>query len=317
MNRCMTLKPAVRHFLKCAKATVSPATWRLYKHYLNRFLAWAGDIPLSSITPARLLSFSTKYHPCGVVQRLMSWAKIEARFIAINPVEGMRKIRQGHRRRILSRVERVRLLRGCKPAFRVFALALVETIGRPREVRAVRWGDIRTSGSPTFAAADLAAGRAFFWFDVFKGQSLRSDRFAVRVMPISPRLGRSLVRLWGAGQPLHRVIFRNTRGKAWTVNAVRCQFRRLRDRVGLGVDLRGENVVAYSLRHTAATDAVGAGVKGFTLAELMGHSDIRMTQRYVHLRPEHLLEAMRAIGTWKQGASAKKDRLRSLRNAPE
>jgi len=308
---------AVEQFLDAARGTVSPSTLQLYKHYLAGFKRFAGNPPLAKVTPAFVLRFSVKYHPVGVVQRLFSWATNEARILGRNPIAGMRRVRNGHRRRILDPVELARLLRASRPAFRRFAVAMLETIARPREMREVRWGEVRTSGSPSFAVGDLVAGRAFFSIDRFKGQTLRRDRYAVRVIPISPRLGRLLVRLWGAGQADTCFIFLNTCNRPWTKNAVRCQFRRLRVRAGLAADLAGENVVAYSLRHTSATGAVGAGVKGFTLAELMGHSDIRMTQRYVHLRPDHLLDAMERIAAWKQGRRVKNDRLGSLRRSPD
>lgn len=313
----ITVRKAVELFLDAAAPVVSPRTLALYRHYLQRYVAVAGGADLRQITPAKLLSWSTKYHPLGCVQRLYAWATVEARLLKVNPIAGMRRRRNGHRRRILSRGERVQLLRACRPAMRALAVALVESIARPREMREVRWGEIRTSGSPAWSPADLVAGAAFFSIDKFKGQEMRRDRFAVRVIPISPRLGRLLVRLWGDGRDLAAEVFRNTLGAAWTVNAVRCQFRRLRVRAGLSIDVAGEEVVAYSLRHTSATDAVGAGIRGFTLAELMGHSDIRMTQRYVHLRPEHLLDAMRRLADWKQRRRPKNDRPGSRRSSPD
>lgn len=308
---------AVEQFLKASAVTASPRTVALYEHYLGRFKDWAGNIKMKDVSPAMLRSFSGKYHPVSIVQRLFSWAKSEGNLIDRNPIERMRKVRNGHRRRVLSSAEAVRLLRACRPAFRRFAVAMLQSIARPREIREVRWGEIRTSGSPAFTAGDLVAGRCFFWIDRFKGQALRRDKYAVRVIPISPRLGRLLVRLWGDGHAADMVIFRNRLDRPWTINAVRCQFRRLRVRARLSIDLAGEQVVAYSLRHTSATDAVGAGVKGFTLAELMGHSDIRMTQRYVHLRPDHLIEAMGRIAEWKQGRSGKNDLPESRKTRPD
>jgi len=297
--KSIRVSEAVELFLAAVRPTVSPATWALYGHYLSRFAAAKGNRPLGAMAPAELLAWSSKYHPLGCVQRLYAWATVEARLLAVNPLAGMRRRRNGHRRRILSRCERVRLLRCARPAFRALAVALVESIARPREMREARWGDLRTSGSPAWTPADLAAGRCFLWLDRFKGQAMRRDRYAVRVIAISPRFGRLLVRLMRSGAGAGAPIFKNLRGEPWTVNAVRCQFRRLRVRAGIGVDLAGEAVVAYTLRHTSATDAVGAGIKGFTLAELMGHSDIRMTQRYVHLRPDHLLAATIRIAAWK------------------
>jgi len=78
--------------------------------------------------------------------------------------------------------------------------------------------------------------------------------------------GRLLLRLAIAGKEPGATIFVNRLGRPWTWNAVRCRFRRLRVRAGVAVDVNGENAVAYSVRHTSATDAVGAGVKGLVLA---------------------------------------------------
>jgi Phage integrase family len=38
----------------------------------------------------------------------------------------------------------------------------------------------------------------------------------------------------------------------------------------------------HDLRHTAATRMADAGAEPFTLAAILGHSDIRMTARYTH-----------------------------------
>lgn len=42
------------------------------------------------------------------------------------------------------------------------------------------------------------------------------------------------------------------------------------------------NLRFHDLRHTFATRMANAGVDIFTLAELLGHSDIRITKRYAH-----------------------------------
>lgn len=315
--RIVSVRVAVSRFLVAVEPTISPATMALYRHYLTRFAANAGKVRIDKMTPARVYQWSRKYHPVSCVRRLFSWLTVEARLVVVNPIAGIKVRRNGHRRRILDAGERAKLLRASGPQFRRFMLAMVETIARPREIRELQWGDIRTSGSPAWSTEDLVAGRCFFWVDQFKGAERRRDRYAVRTIPISSRLGRMLSRLRGTGESYVLPIFVNSAGKPWTCNAVRLQFRRLRDRAGVVADLRGENVVAYSLRHTGATDAVGAGIKGFTLAELMGHSDIRMTQRYVHLRPDHLIEACNRIAEWKQENRSKKDRTGSLRIDPD
>ena len=49
-----------------------------------------------------------------------------------------------------------------------------------------------------------------------------------------------------------------------------------------------EDVRFHDLRHTFATRLVQAGVDLYTVAKLLGHKDIRMTQRYAHHNSESL-----------------------------
>jgi len=51
----------------------------------------------------------------------------------------------------------------------------------------------------------------------------------------------------------------------------------------------------YDLRHTYGTRAIEAGMNPLTLAKLMGHADLKTTQRYVHLSKQHLGEAQKRI----------------------
>lgn len=288
----IVVSTAVQEFLAFASGTVKPATWRLYSLYLTRFAEIHGQKPLDELTPSIVRSWGKTYHPVQAVQRMMSWAKCEARHIQTNPLEGMKKVRRGRRLRTLSPVESARLLRRSGREFRRVLLALRESIARPGEIRRVSWPDLRIAGLQPFTVADLVAGRAFFFLDDAKADALRDDRFAVRVIPVSRRLGRLLSRLFRRQSNAAGPVFLNRRGRAWTVNAVRCRFRRLRVAAGVVRDHRGENAVAYSLRHTGATRLVVAGVDLATIAAVMGHADVRMTARYVHLAPDHLSKAI-------------------------
>jgi integrase len=51
----------------------------------------------------------------------------------------------------------------------------------------------------------------------------------------------------------------------------------------------------HALRHTFASHAVMSGVPLYTVQQLLGHSTPTMTQRYAHLAPDHLAEAIDRI----------------------
>lgn len=311
------LAASIKRFLQWAEVNLAPATVACYRHYLARFLAWAGDILVASLTPATLTTWSRKYHPLQAVQRLTAWCHREERSIDSNPLERMRKAPTGKRLRTLTAAELARLLRGADACFRAVLLALRETFARPQEIRAVAPQHIRMAGGLPADVAALLSGRAFFELPHGKGFDRRRDQSAVRVIAISPRLGRLILRKLALGVRFDVPLFLDSRGRPWTANAVRCRLRRLRDRVGLQADARGERVVAYTFRHTGATAAARTGLRDFTLAEILGHASTRTTARYVHLQAVDVLDAMARVWEVKGHFARKSDRLGSLKTHPE
>lgn len=56
-----------------------------------------------------------------------------------------------------------------------------------------------------------------------------------------------------------------------------------------------EDFRVHGLRHTYARHLAMRGVHMRALQELLGHKDIKMTQRYYHLAPEQLQNAVRLL----------------------
>ena len=199
-------------------------------------------------------------------------------------------------------------MRAADRTFRRVLLFLRETMCRPQEARVIRWIDAVDVNSVSRRNGSEGRSSTAFSLPTAKGFERRRDQSAERIIPISPRLGRLLERLARKGVTLTDPILKDSKGRPWTNNGVRCRFRRLRVRAGLAADRRGERVVAYTLRHTGATAAAAAGVRDFRLAALLGHVSPRTTERYVHLRPADLIDTAKVVWEAKTAQRPKKDR---------
>jgi integrase len=160
-------------------------------------------------------------------------------------------------------------------AFRDLLTALRVTGARPGEVMRV-------------TAADVDPDACVWVLGRHKTADKTGKPRVIYLTPAMVGLSRRLCERHPAGP-----LFRNRAGRPWNRNAVRCRFRRLREKLGLD-----PGVVAYAFRHTWATDALERQVPIATVAELMGHSDTSMVSAHyshLHERREHLRAAARAV----------------------
>ena len=79
-------------------------------------------------------------------------------------------------------------------------------------------------------------------------------------------------------------LFPEKYGNHITVNSVQQYLRRLARKAGFGE----VKVTPHIFRHTAATHAAAQGANAFILKEIMGHSSMQTTMRYVHPQPDDL-----------------------------
>jgi len=87
-------------------------------------------------------------------------------------------------------------------------------------------------------------------------------------------------------------IFTDKDGKK--IKEVSNAFNRIVDRLGLndGVEDARQRVVFHTCRHTFASWLAMQGTPILTIARLMGHKSISMSERYSHLSPGHKKEAV-------------------------
>lgn len=83
-----------------------------------------------------------------------------------------------------------------------------------------------------------------------------------------------------------------------TYNALRLSVERLAERAGVELPA-GASI--HALRHWFAHQMLDAGVDGLHLQQMLAHTDIRTTMRYVREHPDHLREIQQnAIRRWKK-----------------
>ncbi|MBL8792424.1 MAG: tyrosine-type recombinase/integrase [Planctomycetia bacterium] len=262
---------------------MKPRTLDYYQEHIQKFIdAIGGHRPASGVLPHEAEMFKTTWHSLQTVHRLFNWG-VTMGLLSQNPVRSVKLPELGQRQRILTPKETAQFFRAADLDFRLFLIAMRQTIARPQEVRALQWKHLTIEPVPAFVLRD------------FKAKNRRKDRkTAVRIIPLDDRMQRLLSRLARKRRPSpDDHVFLNRNGDPWTSNAVRCRMRRLREKLGLGADENGENIVSYTMRHTSATRATARGVRDKLLAELMGQTNTATTQRYQHLQAEHLADAIR------------------------
>lgn len=290
MPASLTLAAAVEKFLCWAQRHLRARTVIEYRRYLQRFARHVGDIDVSDLRAFHLVDWGTTWHRIQAVQRCFNWL-VEVEYVERSPFNRVKRPRPGRRRRTFTRAEFCRLLRAAALDFRRFLIALRETIARPQEVRALRWNEIESADATLPIERALVCGKAYFRVEEYKSRERRACPDDPRIIPITRRLGRLIVRLSAKCPTKGREIFRTDRGAAWSKEATRLRLGRLRKRLGLDRDARGEHLVCYSVRHTGATTAAAAGVRDRILADIMGHTNTRTTARYQHLEVSHLTAA--------------------------
>lgn len=63
----------------------------------------------------------------------------------------------------------------------------------------------------------------------------------------------------------------------------------------------------HDLRHTAATRLADAGADPFVIAEILGHSDLRMTKRYTHATDQRKRQAIEQLAQYSMNVERQAD----------
>lgn len=90
--------------------------------------------------------------------------------------------------------------------------------------------------------------------------------------------------------PGEKSLFVSSRGTRLSIRTAEALLARIRKRMG-----SAKKITPHTLRHTAATLTLTAGTDLSTVAELLRHSDVNTTRRYLHLVDTRRREAVRRL----------------------
>lgn len=219
----------------------------------------------------------TRHSIVSMIHACLNWA-VEDNQIGANPFSGVTQP-EGEPRRAMTDEEFCRLLRAADRPFRQVLLFLRNSAARPGELRKLRWRHVNFERCLCeLPPEENRKGNI--------GASKRRPRL-IRLPPMLVKLLRFLAR--GGSKP-DAHVFTNRRGRAWSKNGLSKKLLRLRHDLGIPDDCK-----LYGTRHAFGTGAAKAGVEMKTIAELMGHSSSKTTERYyIHLEKEdaHLQEKL-------------------------
>jgi site-specific recombinase XerD len=287
-TRC-TVSDVLRAFLHHASQHNDERTFAWYKSFLVTFDDLYGSLKLHQIT-AQTVEDWLNAHPgwrgCRrgaivALKRAFNWAA-ENNKITKNPLKGVKKPPARARERFLTEEERRQIFDSYPEddPFRDLLFALEQTGCRPGEVAMV-------------SAAHFEPRTGVWVLDQHKTEGKTGEPRVVILTPAMIELTRKLIAKYADGP-----LFRNRDGKAWNRNSIRCRFRRVRTKLGLGNDL-----VAYLYRHAVATDLLESGAGIAQAAEILGHKGTDMIMKHyqkLKQRRDHLREQiMKAKGPGK------------------
>lgn len=144
--------------------------------------------------------------------------------------------------------------------------------------------------------SEVLEGRTDDWTDNY--YTVRADvskTKETRILPLSRETTRELYRYerirgdWGGDR-----LFPNQDGERLNTDGFRSALRKICKRAGLS-KTDAELVHPYAFRHTFAYNYLMAGGDVFKLQEILGHTDLAMTRRYVKLVGKDLLSAHKEV----------------------
>ncbi len=276
-----------QRFEPWAQASVAPTTWR--EHYRGRAqslksYARLASLKLDAITSEHVADFAAHRRSEGqAVSTINASLRVLRRILGLAVEWGVLgtvpKIKllpgERHREHVVTQEEESRYLAAAAEPLASIAAVLVDSGLRPEECFRLRW-----------EAITWANGR-YGTMLVTHGKTAA----ARRMLPMTPRVRAILEARWQSqGQPQEGWCWpAGTRSGHLESSSIEKQHSK-------ALRLSGVRAfVIYSLRHTFLTRLGESGCDAWTLARVAGHSNIRISSRYVHPSEDAVLAAIERL----------------------
>jgi len=256
-------------FWMCAQymekhAKVNKKSWQGDQFNIDKLKKHFGNVPLAAIQPQNVeeykagrLAFvkqATVNRELALIKVLFSKA-VRWGYAHRNPVKEVDLFKEERTPiRILTPEERRKLLDACPEFMRPIVTAALKTGMRQGEILNLQWKEV-----------DLA-------HDIISVRNTKAQK--LRQIPIHPELKMILDAL----PRKSAYVFYSPDGNRLPRNGMmRDAFRKVRARLGIA------DLTFHMLRHNFASELIAKGADMRTVQEYMGHSSLRMLQRYAHI----------------------------------
>ncbi|MHB2019739.1 MAG: tyrosine-type recombinase/integrase [Candidatus Xenobia bacterium] len=277
-----TLKDYADEYLK----TLVRGRLRDHQLYAGMWKREIGNLRLDAVTPPLLRTIRLKWandRAAATVNRRLAWLRhlfnvaIKDGYELRNPVAAVGLLPENNMRKRFLRPDEEERLRAAFPERYWYAVEIaMHTTLRQSEQFNMRWPDVDfESGFITIPHTKPHRQKHVYMNERVRAILMELYQQSRQLPEVAP--GYTWVFVGVQGNKLNvRSFLRN----AWEPALVRASV---------------EDFCWHDLRHTGATRMKAAGVDLQVIKEVLGHSDIRMTQRYSHIGNEALMDAMNRL----------------------
>ncbi len=287
------LSELIEVHLKWVRDNLAERTLELYVTYEHAFLGFVGDIRVSAVTRLMLENFfawskenHSKSNNGGIayirhIKSMLLWG--EEMDVCPCPVRKFPKAAETPpETKRFSDEELRKLLGTVSPEFRDFRDMIVfglHTGLRPQELRGLTRSQLRDEGNGNYAV--------FIQNHKTAKTAHEPKPRSVPLTPVAMEIALSQL----AAHPMSEFVFLNGHGGQYTSNVFRQRFLRWCKRAGI------KPRPPYALRHTFGSMEAEANVNQTVIAQMMGHSQLSTTSRYISNNADHHRNAINAAGS--------------------